>query len=418
MNSIRLKYGIREISLKVSDRSSIDTILPPITPSEKPGLEVVQNALQNPISAIDFAKLHAARTVAIAINDKTRPVPYGQILPPLLDFLSSHDISPSQITYLVATGTHTPLTTDEMDVLLPSELRRKSAIISHDCDQAEQLVPVGQTPAGTFVELNRIFHEADYKIVLGSIEPHHFMGYSGGVKTAAIGLTSRLSIRQNHAHLISPLSTTGNHETNPCRLDVEEMGKLIKVDLAINILINTQKEIVRALVGHPVDVIQTGIPFSQKISQVEIKHLYDLAIVSPGGYPKDINFYQAHKAVTNAASLTRDGGRVILLAECIEGPGSRPFQEFMKGISSPGQVLEKFNQIGFEIGPHKAFLLARQLNRIQVSLLSSMSDEITRSLLLDPITVEDIQSLILEEQRKKSKIAILPYGVNTVPLLR
>jgi hypothetical protein len=90
----------------------------------------------------------------------------------------------------------------------------------------------------------------------------------------------------------------------------------------------------------------------------------------------------------------------------------------MKGISSPGQVLEKFNQIGFEIGPHKAFLLARQLNRIQVSLLSSMSDEITRSLLLDPITVEDIQSLILEEQRKKSKIAILPYGVNTVPLLR
>ncbi len=413
MTSIPLKYGDHEIALEISDPDSIDIIYPPRIMAEKPGSEIVRQALQNPISPIDLSKLQSAKNVVIAINDKTRPVPYRHILPPLLLFLSNHGITPDRICYLVATGTHTPLSGDDLEKLLPSDIRSESTIICHDCDRKEQLIALGKTPSGTTVEINRIFYEAEYKIVIGNIEPHHFMGYSGGVKTAAIGLASRSSIRQNHAHLTSPLSYTGNYETNPCRLDVEEMGKLIGIDLALNVIQNTDKEVIAAFVGDPMAVIHSGIPISQQSSQVEIKQRYDLVIVSPGGYPKDINFYQAHKAITNAAALTKDGGRVVLIAECIEGPGSLPFQEFMKGKTSPDQILVSFNQVGFEIGPHKAFLLARQLKRIRISLRSSMPDELVRSLLVEPITMSEIHNLL--KQHTKSRTAIIPYGVNTVP---
>ncbi len=415
MISIPLKFGNHALALTISDPASTDIIYPPRILAEKPGFESVQDALQNPVSPLDLVKLRSAKQVVVAINDKTRPVPYRQILPPLLKFLSAQGISSDRILYLVATGTHTPLSQQELEKLLPSDLRSNSLIICHDCDQNQQIISVGKTPSGTRVEINRTFYEADYKIVIGSIEPHHFMGYSGGVKTAAIGLASRLSIRQNHAHLTSPLSHTGNYETNPCRIDVEEMGKLIGIDLAVNVILNTNKEIIATFAGDPLAVIKNGIPISQKNSQVKIEQKYDLVVVSPGGYPKDINFYQAHKAITNAAAMTNDGGRVILIAECVEGPGSLPFQEYMKGKTTPDQVLESFMQTGFEIGPHKAFLLARQLKRIEISLLSSMPDELVHSLLVEPITLKEIRRLIESKRQQGSRIAILPYGVNTVP---
>jgi nickel-dependent lactate racemase len=241
------------------------------------------------------------------------------------------------------------------------------------------------------------------------------MGYSGGVKTAAIGLTSRKTIRQNHSHLTSPLSFTGNYANNPCRVDVEEIGKMIGVDLALNLILNTNKQIMHALFGDPFSVIQNGIPISEHVCQVLIQKPYDLVLVSPGGYPKDINFYQAHKAVTNAAALTRSGGRIILIAECREGSGSRPFQQFMTGIGSADEVLVKFDQIGFEIGPHKAYLLARQLKRIRLSVYSLLPDDLARSLLLEPISLSEISAQLELAGRTNASIAFLPFGVNTVP---
>ena len=59
---------------------------------------------------------------------------------------------------------------------------------------------------------------------------------------------------------------------------------------------------------------------------------YDLVIASVGGAPKDINFYQSQKALTHASLFTRDGGVIILAAECPEGSGSRAYEEFMQDV--------------------------------------------------------------------------------------
>lgn len=191
---------------------------------------------------------------------------------------------------------------------------------------------------------------------------------------------------------------------------------MIGIDLALNVILDLSKQIIHALAGDPLTVMEHGIPLSQQTCQVPVAMKYDLVIVSPGGYPKDINFYQAHKAVTNAASITRDGGLVILLAECRDGPGSRPFQQFMKGLQSPDEILRKFEQTGFEIGPHKAYLLARQLKRIHLSVYSSIEDQVARSLLLNPISIQEIITRIETCWKTHARVAVMPYGVNTVPI--
>lgn len=418
MHSLSVHYGNQVIYLPIPESCTVDTILPPsVSAPIHNGLVIVNEAIANPVSLIDLQKIRNAKTIAIGINDKTRPVPYEKMVPPLLEFISRTNPNNPTITWISATGTHKPLTANELDNLLPVNVRGNSKIISHDCDDEANLAYLGNTKAGTPLKINRIFMGADIKILLGSIEPHHFMGYSGGVKTAVIGLASRETIRRNHAMLTSPLATTGSFAANPCRVDVEEMGELVGVDLCLNVVLDTDKRTRAAFFGNPREVINRGIDFSKNISQVSVGSKYDLVIVSCGGYPKDINLYQAQKAVSNAAMITADGGEVILIAECREGHGSDPYYDFMQGLNSFEEVIDKFDHDGFKIGPHKAFLIARQLKRIQISVVSNMSDQLTQKLLLTPLSRDLIINKIQSAAARGQEVAFIPFGVSTVPRL-
>ena len=153
-----------------------------------------------------------------------------------------------------------------------------------------------------------MFGQADLRIVVGNLEPHQFMGFSGGVKTAAIGLGGRDTINQNHALMLDPHSDLARYDDNPARQDVEEAGRLIGVHFALNVVINESKQIVRVLAGDPRAVMQEGMPLVLQIYQVRVAAPFDVLIASPGGHPKDINLYQAQKALGHAARVTRKGG--------------------------------------------------------------------------------------------------------------
>jgi nickel-dependent lactate racemase len=242
------------------------------------------------------------------------------------------------------------------------------------------------------------------------------MGFSGGVKTAAIGLTARETINTNHSHLVKPESRTGNYYTNPCRLDVEEIGNIIGVTYALNAILNTKREIVQALWGNPVNVMVKGVALSSKICRVKVPQRYDILIASAGGYPKDINLYQAQKALTNAAEITRDGGDVYLIAACDEGAGNPAFVKFLDGVMSPSEGLVKFSKTGFSVGPHKAFQIARIASRVNVHLLSNLDPHLVQSLLFNPISLDNLGKWLQSVPKEKS-IAIMPHAVATIPYL-
>jgi nickel-dependent lactate racemase len=413
---IVLNYGKATIDLSVNWPGSIDLVKPASAMGVSDPLQTVTQALLHPLGNLSTKPISKDTRVAIAINDKTRPVPHKYLLPPLLNWLIKQGIAPDQINFFIATGTHAPMKQEEFPLILPDEILKTYRIFSHDCDAREGMKYLGVTHAGTEVSVNQDFRLSDLKIVVGNIEPHHFMGFSGGVKSAAIGLTARQTILQNHSHLVEPMSATGVYSGNPCREDVEEIGQLIGVDYALNAILNDQKEIVRVLWGDPVEVMKSGIQISTELTQVKVHHRYDCVIASAGGYPKDINLYQAQKALTNAAAICKDGGHVFLIAECKDGAGSQGFVEFLQRATNPQEVKELFAKEGFSLGPHKAFQIARIASRVQIHLLSAIPEPLVKQLLFHPINKIDLEKY-LTDLPISSTLAWMPQGVAAIPYL-
>jgi nickel-dependent lactate racemase len=411
-----LSYGHKMIELVLPDDIHPEIISP-----------AAVDGLENPAKAAKFSlfsreyglsidDFRGCKTAVIAVNDKTRPVPFKTILPPLLSALISIGIHPRDITLIAATGTHTPMGEDEIRAVLPADLPDGIRVYSHDCDDAENLVHLGATSRNPAVLVNRRFYEADLRIVTGTIEPHHFAGFSGGVKSASIGLAGRNTINHNHKLLSDANSRLGEYKENPLRQDIEEIGRLMKVDFAMNVIMNGRSEIVHILSGSPVAVMKKGVVLSQSICETPVSQKFDLVIASAGGYPKDINLYQSQKALTNASLLTRDSGAVILVTACEEGVGSRGYEEFMEGLNTWQEVYEKFEREEFRVGPHKAFQFARELSRIRVYLLSEIPDERVRSLLLQPVSdLSKLAAEIIHTGPTPPSIAILPKATNTIP---
>ena len=416
---IQVPYGRTFQTAQIPDDYQIDRIDPPDNPAAEDPVGLVYRALENLVGDVDLDAFRNARSVAIAINDKTRPVPHHQLLPPLLDMLAGLGIPDSSITFYVAVGTHLPMPSDEFPAILPSEILKRYRVVSHDCGNPDKLKYLGDTIFGTQVWSNKAYAESDFKIVVGNIEPHQFAGFSGGVKTAAIGLSGLETINHNHALLTHPRSLLGKYETNPVRQEIEDIGEKICIQLALNAILNQDKEIVHVLAGDPVAVMQSGIGLSQQVCQVCLPENYDLVIASPGGHPKDINLYQAQKGFAHAALVTESGGTVILTAACPEGTGSRHYEEWMLGKKSYQEVIESFCGGDFRIGPHKAYQIARDASRVQLLFCSEMREDFSRALLLNP--VKDLQSaldLALLNLKPGARIGVMTHASSTIPLVK
>ncbi|MBC7225277.1 MAG: nickel-dependent lactate racemase, partial [Anaerolineae bacterium] len=378
-------------------------------------LRTVEEALAAPM-AFRWEDWAGVRKVAVAVNDKTRPVPHDVLLPPLLRRLEGLGVPPERITLFIANGTHAPMTPDEYDKVLPPGVLGRYPVMSHDSDRMEDLLYLGETRRGTPVWVNRAYAEADLRVVVGNIEPHQFAGFSGGVKTVVVGLGARQGIDKNHALMMQPGAEMGRYQGNPLREDIEEAGERIGVHLALNAIINTHGEVVQVLAGAPRAVMEAGVPISQEICMLAVPQAYDLVISSAGGYPKDINLYQSQKGLRHAVQVVRDGGVLILVSACVEGTGSRSWEAFMEGITSVDEALERFAREPFRVGPHKAFLIAQDLRRATVYLVSELDPGLARRLLFRPApSVQAALDEVLPSLPEGARVAILPKATSTVP---
>ncbi len=417
---VSLPYGSRSIEF---DSSGLDYRVIQ-SKSSKPTVKqvlMVENAFHHAIKHFEEGSLTNLE-IAIGINDQSRPIPNQILLPCLLRYLHHRGAQSNMITFYIASGTHVPLNQAEYSKILSPDILSTYKVISHDCDDINELVFLGNTSYGTPVHANRRFMDADIRILVGSIEPHHFMGFSGGVKTAAIGLTGRETITANHALLSHPNSVMGLYTTNLMRQDVEEIGKMMEIHAALNVILNDHQEIIAAFWDNPTDVMEKGIKFIRRNLQLDDKGLtgaFDLVIASPGGYPKDINFYQAQKAITHACLFAKPNGVIILAAECRNGLGSEKFENFIDANGSVDLIISAFESMKFEIGPHKAYMLAKQLKKHPIYLVSDIEESLTRKMHLIPAkTVGQAYELSKMNLPENARIAILPYATHAMPEIK
>jgi nickel-dependent lactate racemase len=416
---ITLPYGKASITASIPDSLSVEHVRPHTEPPADDPFQVVRSALANPVGGISLDDFYGMTTVAIAINDKTRPVPHDLLLPPLLNELERRGFLPENITLVIATGTHPVMPAEEYPWILPREIINRYPIICHDSTEDDSLLYLGTTSYNTPVYINRHFMNAQLRIVIGNIEPHQFMGFSGGVKSASIGLAGKKTINHNHSLMMHQNARLGTYDENPARQDVEEIGRMIGIHFAHNALLNINKKIVDVASGDPVAVMAATIPRVRKMYETPIAEPFDVLIVSPGGHPKDINVYQSQKAIAHARLGMKEGGTIILCAACPEGTGSDTYESWITDGSKQthDDVFQHFESGGFQVGPHKAFQISRDAARVKVILVSEMEPDFVRKLLLHPES--DLQSAVdnvLSQVTVDSRIGVMPSANTTIPL--
>jgi nickel-dependent lactate racemase len=399
-----LPYGRTEASIDIPSRYNIKLIKPANSESAKDEIKEIKRALKTPINSRHLAEIaREGRKAVIIVSDTTRPTPTRKLLPPLISELKTGGIE--DVTIVFGLGIHRLQTEDEKKAIL-GELYGKVKAIEHDVNDC---VYLGTTKRGTPVEIFRIVADADIVICTGAIEFHYYAGYSGGAKSILPAVSSKKSIDANHALMLDPNSSAGRLDS-PVREDLEEAARMLGIDFILNVVLNDRKEITFAVAGDYIEAHRKGIAFLDKLSRIEVEPS-DIAIVSPGGWPRDIDIFQSHKALEHVKNAVKDGGSIILVAECSEGYGNRVFEEWLE--YDRNEVTEKFKS-GFVMGGHKAALIAALSKRLDLYLVSSLPDEIVKRAYFIPATLDGALEAALAKHGEKAKIIVMPYGGSTL----
>ena len=416
MKEFVLPYNHSQLTVHLPDTYQVDFLLPEPLDVPPDAQSVFTDAFANPVGRVVPLVVDPTLKVGIAINDKTRPISHPHPVTYLLAYLETLGFIPEQIALFIGSGTHKPMTADELGLILDEDTVAKYTIFAHDCDLSP-MVQLGNTQYGTPISVNKDYYDCDLKFAVGNIEPHHFMGFSGGVKTAAIGLASRKTININHAMLTRDLTRSGLYSVNPMRQDIEEIGRKMGVQYALGTILNEDKQVLRAYFGEPKAVMQAAIPTIRQMFTLPVPASYDLVIASPGGYPKDINLYQAQKGLTHAARITRDNGTVILLAGCEEGSGSPSYETYITQVASHQEVIDQFKGGFFKVGPHKAYQIAKDAQRVTVILVSEIPPETVLDWKLTPSQPDKLDALLewlVTQLPADARVAILPAATRTM----
>ena len=284
-----------------------------------------REAIRNPINTKPLREIvHAGESVAIVISDITRLCGTKEFLPVIVEELNSVGVKDEDITVVVATGTHRGHTHEEDVTVYGKEMVRRLRIIQHDSHKKEDMVSLGKTSFGNEVAINKYVANADRVILTGAVTLHPFAGFGGGRKAVMPGVAAYDSIMLNHCMTMSPVEGGGCNkacdasllEGNPIHQDMKESAALLEPDFLLNTVFTPDGEISEIVAGHWYEAWAKGCKDLLAMSGVHIKELADVVIASAGGYPKDLNLYQATKCHMNAQFAVKKGGIMIFTLDC------------------------------------------------------------------------------------------------------
>ena len=245
------------------------------------------------------------------------------------------------------------------------------------------MINLGSLKSGNRLLVNPIVEQIDFIITTGVIVPHYIDGFSGGRKSILPGVCGRKTIENNHAFMVHPKAVTGNLEGNPAHEEMMEAVEKVKVDFNINIITAEDGNIVDIVAGELAESWLQGVEVCKDTYLCSIREKADVVFVSAGGYPKDINIYQAQKALDNAYQAVKLDGTIVLIAECREGIGNTICQQWIEDANSIKDIEERLQKC-FVLGGHKAYAIAKVAKDVEIILVSSLNKELVQKMFMVP----------------------------------
>ncbi len=394
------------------------SVLPDSDATSLPGS--VAHATAHPIGSAPLARfLEGGRSVLVIINDATRPTPTNLVLDEIAGLLDA-----AEARFIVATGAHRAPTDDEYrQILGPHHDRLRPRVSAHDARDDSSLADLGKTRNGTPNLLNKAVFGADRIVVIGSVEPHYFAGYTGGRKAFLPGVAGFATVQANHKVALSPLARALVLERNPVGQDMDDALNLIHVPtFSIMTVLDKDQRLAWCSAGDIRASFKDAVDKANSIYSVPIDALFDI-VVSAARYPMDIDLYQSQKAIDNGSLALADGGTLIMVSSCRDGIGDKTFLDLMGSASSPDGVLEKIGS-GYRLGFHKAAKIALIARRAEILAYTELDPDLVRKAFIKPCA--DLQEafdaavarMAIAHPGRKPSVCVIPDGSVTVPRLR
>jgi nickel-dependent lactate racemase len=383
-------------------------------PAQRMSAEYFQATLRDRIqhSPLDL------RDTVIIVADKTRLCGYPQYLPILVDTLKEYCLAEDALRCIIAYGTH-PRQSDEECLAGYGDIYTRYPFVHHDCTDRSLFSECGTTSRGVPIRLRRDILAASCVITMGPICHHYFAGYGGGRKLIFPGCGERHSIYANHSLYLDQSTMSlasgcrpGVLQGNPLAEDLFEIAAYKEADLAIHGILNSHGELCDIVVGSGRNSYLMACEIHSNLCESQ-HHAVPLLVASCGGYPKDINFIQSHKAIHNASMFVQDGGTLVIFSECRDGLGSETFLPWysMGGFSKAfHHLLEDYQGNG-----GTALAMMSKTSRIHIIMVTELEEHICSTIGVEKWSSEKALQYIAALQKPLSYIGNASLLVRRTP---
>jgi nickel-dependent lactate racemase len=419
---VELAYGKTGLEVNLPDDADVTVVAPQYVRGLPDPAGALREALRQPIGSPPLkASVKSSHQVGVAFSDITRPTPNHLILPALLRALDH--VPDRQIVLFNATGTHRTNTEAELRTMLGDGIVDRYRIVQNDAADGDTHVLVGRATSGNDVWIQREFVACDVRILTGFIEPHLFAGFSGGGKAVLPGLALLETVMRNHsaANLDSPRARWGITHGNPLWEEIREAAAMVHPTFLLNVTLNRDGQITGVFAGDCEEAHARGCAFVEETAMVPVPEPFDVVIGSNSGYPLDLNLYQSVKGMSAAAQVVKQGGSIVVAADCWDGiPDHGEYGRLLQEAGSLESLLDMVRAPGFQRQDmwqvHAQALICQ---RADVYFYShNLSDAQIESALLRPC--RDVEATVARLRRRHgpgATMCVLPEGPQAIPYL-
>jgi nickel-dependent lactate racemase len=288
----------------------------------------------------------------------------------------------------------------------------------HDAQAESEMVHFGITARGTPLTLNRRVVEAHKIVVISSVEPHYFAGYTGGRKSFFPGAAAFSTIEHNHRLALgegaAPLALMGN----PVHEDLADaMGALETKEIySIQVVLDRFHRICAAFAGSLEETFAAAVQKVREVFAVEIRERADI-VVSVAHAPMDIDLYQAHKAIEHGRLILKERGIIILVSQCPKGVGNKGFYRLLCRAANPEEVFALIKD-SYNLGDHKAAKIAELAMKAQIWGVTDLDPKILEQAFIRPYPdLQEALNTAIAEQGPHAQVLFLMNGSMTVPTI-
>jgi len=412
MKRLGLPYGDKTLQIEVDDKYILDVISMHGSPSgsaEKTLIDAIKNPLEGK-SLLDF--IGNAGRVNIIVNDTARPTRTGLVLSVIHEFIEDRDID-----FLVATGAHRAPSKQELMKIFGKQYDAyKEKITIHDAGDDSLLDHIGKTRYGNDIWLHRMIARNDKTLIIGSVEPHYFAGYTGDRKALLPGVAGYRTIEKNHKLALDANARPLKLDGNPVHEEMLDRTAAVGAErlYSIQMILDERQNVHLAYTGPIVRTLEIATDAIRQLFVAKIRTKAEI-VVTVAQHPFDIDLYQTLKAIEHGRQALAQGGILIVVSPCPQGLGPKSFARLFETVDSIDAAAHQAKS-NYRLGDHNAYNLMTLRNQAEIWAVTDIDESTLRTASISKFQTLQIalDNAIGLKGRERSVLFLL-NGSMTVP---